>query len=414
MQRNTTRCCYGLRVKVVSLTEARSILPDRTLLLHIGAQKTGTTALQGLLADSRESLSAQGWTYLTTPGEINANKAVREIVRIPYIDRAKSTNEWSTLQETYRRTDTRNVVLSSEFLSSAKAEDLQPIVSALSGRTAYALLTVRSLHSALPSQWQEQMQRWQEKRTLNQYVHDALSGQNRHKASPHSFWLLHDYSKIISVWERLLGPGKVIVVCPEKNQPDFLFSAFEAILKLRVPLRHTSSSRATSISMNRSLSAEEAQTVYQTYNYLEEHYPTFFTDKRRLLNWNEYKSQVPFPRHGRALTVLPEAIDSMTQIANEIVEEICATSAQVIGSIASLSTHPNKIGGESRSAESLIPSIDVDTAGALIAAARMQGLHIRGASKRLSKHSSRANGAKISLASFGRGIRGLIQKAREW
>ena len=55
--------------------ESSAAIPERALLLHIGPHKTGTTAIQGLLAAARDDLAAHGVTYPGGPAPTTMQRA---------------------------------------------------------------------------------------------------------------------------------------------------------------------------------------------------------------------------------------------------------------------------------------------------------------------------------------------------
>src|SRR5436309_10865136 len=126
-----------------SLLSARTaaLAPD-TVLVHVGMHKTGTTAIQSVLAGLRADLEQRGVLY---PGEREAHHVeARSLTRntlgwqtapLPPPDPAV----WDDLAAQVRHTRGR-VVLSSEFFSGASAEQADQLVQDLGPERVHVLI----------------------------------------------------------------------------------------------------------------------------------------------------------------------------------------------------------------------------------------------------------------------------------
>src|SRR3954447_10177543 len=96
-------------------------LPERSVLVHIGMHKTGTTAMQTLLAQQRPSLLEQGVVYPGTGEDHHrlARSLTQQAVGAGGADKPPSPKVWAKfvadLAEEQRRT-----VISSEYFSVAE------------------------------------------------------------------------------------------------------------------------------------------------------------------------------------------------------------------------------------------------------------------------------------------------------
>ena len=67
----------------MSSEEHTKALPANSIMLHIGAHKTGTTSLQAALFAASKDLEEQGVINLVADGDDTANPAARAVQRLP-------------------------------------------------------------------------------------------------------------------------------------------------------------------------------------------------------------------------------------------------------------------------------------------------------------------------------------------
>ena len=128
----------------------------RPVYLHIGASKTGTTYLQGLLFANQEALHDEG---LLVPGATWGDqvRAVRDVLRRHRHDahiRAESEGAWASLLDEVRAPGHDRSVISMEFLASAGRDDVRRVVGSLGGDDVHVVLTLRDMAAVLPAVWQ--------------------------------------------------------------------------------------------------------------------------------------------------------------------------------------------------------------------------------------------------------------------
>ena len=125
------------------------------VLLHVGVHKTGTTALQVALSDSRALLEEHGVRY---PGKGQYHhKAILAGAERPYGWRGNGARitpkkHWNRLLKEVDYPG--RVIISSEFLDDVKPEVAARIVEQLGGTDRVSVaVTLRSIGSILPSAW---------------------------------------------------------------------------------------------------------------------------------------------------------------------------------------------------------------------------------------------------------------------
>jgi hypothetical protein len=209
------------------MAEAMSTLGDR--VIHIGAPKCGSTALQSAFYQNRDALHSEGVTYIGESSHwINAAKAVTEVA-----DRISGKNppisEWERLLREVRAVTSGTALISSEWFSAAKEGSVQRIVNDLDAKRLHAVLVIRPLTSTLPSAWQQGL-KLGGRQGLSEWLDTILN--NTEDPRSKRVWLKHRYDRIAQRWVAELGRERVTVVVANESDPAFIFTAFGQILGL--------------------------------------------------------------------------------------------------------------------------------------------------------------------------------------
>ena len=202
-------------------------LGDR--VIHIGAPKCGSTALQSAFYRNREALRLEGVTYIGESAHwTSAAKAVVEVA-----DRVTGKNpplsEWKRLIREVDSVSAGTALISSEWFAAAREEQVQQIVADLDRSRLQAILVIRPLTSTLPSAWQQGL-KLGGKLPLSEWLETVLQelGDPRSKR----VWSKHRYDLIAQRWVAALGRERVTVVVADETNPAFIFTAFGQILGL--------------------------------------------------------------------------------------------------------------------------------------------------------------------------------------
>lgn len=203
--------------------------PEPTVVLHIGAMKSGTTYVQGLLANNRKALKQQGWFL---PRQPVVSKAVREVMGLT--DRGRKalsrTPTWDELTDSARAQQGRGSLISMEFLSYAGPEAARRVLAGLAGTDLRVVLTVRDAARALPSQWQS-LSRNGASASWPEFVSEVRSSTPRSKgAAARAFRRTQDLPRMIDVWSALVPPERlrIVTVPPSSADPALLWRRFLA------------------------------------------------------------------------------------------------------------------------------------------------------------------------------------------
>ena len=178
------------------------------LTLHVGQMKSGTTYVQRVLANNRDLLCANGWTY---PGRReNQQHAVYGLCGhdIFWVSEVKA--EWARLGDALIREVNRTserVVVSAEALSVLAPDGIASIISKL-GRPRRVLITVRVLHLTLPSAWQQSV-----KSRHTGSIGDFFRQLSQDRPSLSGHWRTYAYGEVVKRWAEH-APVTAIVVPP--------------------------------------------------------------------------------------------------------------------------------------------------------------------------------------------------------
>lgn len=115
------------------------------VFLHVGLYKTGTTTIQGALADTAEQLAAAGVLF---PGGHRAQRlAAYDLLgqRVGGEQRGEAAGALGRLVELVAAHDGPTVVVSEEELSLARPRQARRLVRALAGHRVYVVVGARDM-----------------------------------------------------------------------------------------------------------------------------------------------------------------------------------------------------------------------------------------------------------------------------
>ncbi len=130
----------------------------RTVYLHVGAPKSGTTYLQRVLDGNRERLGAAGTLVVgdSQGTRVQAALQVREDPRWEQLP-ADRRDMWGRLVGEIRAWKGASAILSYELFSAASAEQAARALGDLDGLEVHVVITARDLARSVPSAWQERL-----------------------------------------------------------------------------------------------------------------------------------------------------------------------------------------------------------------------------------------------------------------
>jgi len=204
-----------------------AVSSGKELYLHIGAMKTGTSYLQGVLAANADALRAAG--ILVAP---NRSAPVHDIVNFQARGNAHLRSvrgSWKELVRLARSFDGRGTVLSHEFLSLQGPVTVDRILRGLGGLDVHVVLTVRDANAVLPAQWQTAARN---RGTLTWPEYAAAARDPSTKPRSHTFLHSQRIGKMIRIWRNRVSIENLhVVTVPRPGAPrDELWSRFANVL----------------------------------------------------------------------------------------------------------------------------------------------------------------------------------------
>jgi hypothetical protein len=209
------------------------IARDRRVFLHVGAPKTGTTFLQNVLWQNRAALARAGVSYpLDRPDEhFAATMDLREMAWGQQRD-PRWHGAWERLAARARAAPGPSVVISSELLGGAIAEQAARAVASVQPAEVHVVFTARDLARQLPSDWQEHLKH-RHQVSFGRFVTDLVElGPDAPAPFGEMFWGLHDPVDVLSRWRGAVPPERIhVVTVPQPGAPaELLWERFASVL----------------------------------------------------------------------------------------------------------------------------------------------------------------------------------------
>lgn len=304
------------------------------VLIHIGGPKTGTTAIQTAFAENRHALHERGILY---PGTgINQQASLYPLNRIAGFENFVSGDRlgWEQLVDEVNQWE-GIVVLSSEVLLSVPTDVVNEVVDTIGTSQIEILITGRSLHELVVSQWQESVKAG-DTISLRKYGNEIARGPKNATDLSLIFWLVADYVTPIQRWSQRLGIENIIVQCVDTTQPEATLRSFEQIAEIPSGLLGTSVQNP----VNQSLTYAEAELIRSCNQILlqdsvsNHHYSTLKPKFRR-------KVLSIMPHEDDAKIELPTSYyESIATFVNTEVQRIVNSGARIRGDISLLTRIP--------------------------------------------------------------------------
>ncbi|MDD2819279.1 MAG: hypothetical protein PHN51_10875 [Candidatus Nanopelagicales bacterium] len=312
------------------------LLAPGGMVLHIGVHKTGTTAIQASLANSRPVLETLKIRY---PGTRQAHRLIASSA----MDRrlgwrvggsaAPDPNAWKDFVRSAHLYE-GTTVCSSEFFAESSNEIAERIVSQVGRKRIHVVVTLRNLARILPSAWQQILKSGYET-GYEPWLHQIFASEFA-EPKPQTFWNRHHHDRVVQRWAALVGPENLTVVVVDDANRDGIYLSFERLLGLPggTLLNHRDAAP------NRSMTLAEAELLRHLNIAVG-----------GAMGWGPYSDKVhdglikgmierrmPGPDEARLQT--PQwALDRAAEFASVYVDAIRASGVHVIGDLNLLSEH---------------------------------------------------------------------------
>jgi hypothetical protein len=331
----------------MSSEDHATALPANTIMLHIGAHKTGTTSLQAALFAASKQLEEQGVINLVADGDETANPAARAVQRLPLRGSTGAPvayNVWTTLVDQAKAHPNQLVSISAEALAVSESLVIKSIVKDLGLDRLQVVITLRPLAKILPSQWQQDLhgawlslkfEEW-----LRQTLKEARPMKNIGPLQvPHQFWFRHRHDALLQRWIDVVGRDRITLVVAEDQRKSSLLENFEKLLSLSA-----GTLSSTGITRNQSMTLPEMQ-IMQRYGQLLESSEL----GKQIVARNRYHKALRILRKMRpgndndARLIVPAwSYERVSEIQHEMVERMQASGVAVIGTLNQLNWLPER------------------------------------------------------------------------
>jgi len=205
-------------------------LPEGSVLLHIGPQKTGSTAIQMAMHLQRDELAAHGVHYVGTkhaPREAGwAVLGKGSAVGRP----AARTQAWEQLVAEIAGATLPRICVSNEDFALADDAAAGRIVDGTGPDRTHLVFVARRVDKLLPSHWQERV-----KARLTLSYEDFLAQSLAPGAADWETQLLwgpQDVAATVQRWGRYVDLDRISVIVADEADRTVLPRAFEALLDL--------------------------------------------------------------------------------------------------------------------------------------------------------------------------------------
>lgn len=203
-------------------------LMTKTVYVHIGLPKTGTSYLQQCLRHNRDDLTAIGW-HLPGHRSRDQRHAVWDLLgrRIQGSAQRQVAGAWQRLVDEIASSPAEHCIVSEEFLVHARPAHVRQVTRALSPRELHVVVTVRDLGRVMSSMWQQNTAKARTVR-WSEFVSAVRDPEHGPATSGVAFWLRYDLARVLDTWGVAVPPERIhiVTVPPAGTGPEVLWARF--------------------------------------------------------------------------------------------------------------------------------------------------------------------------------------------
>lgn len=297
---------------------------------HVGAPKTGTTFLQGVMRNNRQALRAQGVLYpgTTARDHLHASQALREVTKYP--ERPRRVEAWDRVVAELAAWPGVGII-SHEFFGMATEEQARAAIEQLAPAEVHLVLTARDYVRQLAADWQESLKMGLDL-TLARFLRRAHS--NR---LPRPWgWNAHDIVEILERWGSTLPPERVhVVTVPRAGAPrDVLLRRFCSVMQVDPETLDLGATFS-----NESLGVVQAELLRRLNPHLSTPLDNFPERHRWLRGY--FAHEVLLAQRGDRFTLKPHHAEVLCERGREAIEAIRSAGYDVVGDLEELVPAPS-------------------------------------------------------------------------
>lgn len=305
-------------------------MSSRTVFLHVGIAKTGTTYLQRTLFANRELLRLHGTLY---PG---AGPAAHFLGSLDLRGTSFKGHVYGGVHGAWDRLVAAadgfdgSTLISHETLARAKPDQIERAVTGFASADVRVVVTCRDVARQIPASWQETVKNRSET-GYGDYLADLFATAPPRSRPRKGFWVAQDIEGVVGRWSAVVGTGNLTVVTVPPGDADRgeLWRRFALATALPDIAYAPIADEA-----NSSLGVAEAELLRRLN-------PLF----AGTLDWPSYEARVkrrfaesvlaPLDSHGRL--ALPEAWSAqVSEIADAQIAFLQTSGVRVVGDLGDL------------------------------------------------------------------------------
>ncbi len=296
---------------------------------HVGAPKTGTTFLQGVLRHNRVALRKQGVLYpgATARDHLHASQVVRDVTKQP--QRSDRVEAWDRLVAELAEWSGIGII-SHEFFGMATEEQARAAIERLAPAEVHIVLTARDYVRQFAADWQESLKMGLDL-TLEQFLRRA----HRNRLPRPWGWNAHDIVGTLERWGSSLPPDRVhVVTVPQAGAPrDLLLRRFCSVVQVDPDALDLDATFS-----NESLGVVQAELLRQ----LKPHLSAPLDDAPERHRWlrGYFAHDVLLAQSGDRFTLLPEQAEVLSERSHAAIEAIRSAGYDVVGDLEELMPAP--------------------------------------------------------------------------
>ncbi|HEX5018328.1 MAG TPA: hypothetical protein VFX15_12175 [Actinomycetes bacterium] len=339
----------------------------KRVFIHVGAPKTGTTYLQGILWRNRSELRRAGLHIVGQgPGDhYRAGHDIRGVEYNPNDPRPDWAGCWDLLAALAVKSEAPTTIISDEHLASLSPEQVKHAVESLAPREVHVVYATRNLARLLPSEYQEYVKH-RSQLTYPDWVGRVFA--SRDKGPGHWFWLVHDPTEVVRRWTTGVAPERFhLMTLPPPGSPhDELWWRFAGVVGV-----DPEAAPDRVVQGNDSLGMAEAEVLRRVNIALPESFPRWHHSgiARDIL-----ATQILGPRSKSGRPRLPENLtDEVRAQTERNIAGLSAAGCDIVGDLTTLEITDDLAAGEPEpTSEEIIDAAVDGIAGLLVRMGRMR------------------------------------------
>jgi len=342
-------------------TAPRASGPRRKrVFLHVGAPKTGTTYIQGVLWSNRSALKEAGLHVVgaSRGDHYRGGHDLRDIPYDPKDPRPDWTGAWDVLAGLANESDADSVVISDEHLAALTPDQVERAIAALRTREVHVVYATRNLARLLPSEWQEFVKHGSQL-SFDEWTQKIFG--SRTKGPGKWFWSVHDPVDVIERWSSHVPVDRIHVLTlplpgADKNE---LWRRFCSVVDV-----DPDAATEFEVAGNDSLGVAEAELLRRVNAALPETFPVWH---HRFLGRDVLATKMLSPRSKGGKPQLPESVRPLVlERSEKSIAGIRESGVDLVGDLAEIEITEDLAAGEPLPSDGEILDASVDAIALLL------------------------------------------------